>query len=192
MGYIATDIATVPSLNGKGEEFNWYVFFLPGPLDNPIRDEILRNFFRLSKLVGTRSLMVTGEDIDGFHFDVIHRYALYLKGYDQNNIPLPSLLVTDTVPANVIVKDGSINAKVMLFPLGETYLKDGMLSNFLRQLCVTLQDTEAFDNIEHLNEKSVLEKWGWITRYFEYKINIFGFEPNFSAIIEDIMKSLKG
>jgi len=191
MGYVATDIATVPSVNGAGEPFNWYVFLLPGPLDNQIRGELIDNFLRLSRLVGRENMVVLGQNIDEFHTEVILRYALYLQGYDLKSIPLPSLLVTDTVPAGVQVVNGDINAKVILFPLGQAYLRDGMLSNFLRQLCTTLQDHEAFDDIEDLEEKTVVEKWGWIPRYFAFKPKFFGFEVNFNAMLEDLMRGLQ-
>ena len=115
MGYSATNIATVPTTSGEGKHYNWFVFFLPGPFDNQIRNEILNNFFRLSTQVGTENLFVTGTNIDEFHSDVLLRYALYLKGYDRNNIPLPALLVTDTAPSEVVVTEGQINAKILFF-----------------------------------------------------------------------------
>ncbi len=160
MGYIASDIATVPAINGKGETFEWFVFLLPGRYKNRIRDEIIENFEMLSTEVGTRSLVVKGADLNEFHSEVILRYALYLQGYSNENIPLPSLLVTDTLPAKVEVKDGKVNAKIIIFPLAHTYMKDGMLSDFLRQLSATLQDSQAFDDIAEINKESVISKWG--------------------------------
>jgi hypothetical protein len=192
MGYVATDIATVPSVNGDGQEFKWYIFIMPGRFPNKFRDDVLEIFHTLSGEVGKENLVIVGADRDYFHFLVVNRYKLYLKGFDQNNVPLPALLVTDTAPADVKIEDEKLNARIIIFPLGKTHLKDDSLSDFLRQLCVTLQDVEAFDDIAKLERKTIIEKWGWIPRYFNYKLNIFGFEPNFSAILEDIMKALQG
>jgi len=184
MGYIATDIATVPSINGEGEPFNWYIFFLPGPLNNQIRMELIENFFRLSRLIGKENLAIIGEDFDEFHSDVIRRYALYLQDYDERNIPLPSLLVTDTAPGGVEVEAENINAKAIQFPLGQAYLRDGMLTDFLRQLCATLQDVDAFESLDELREQEIFDKWGWVNQYFDLKPNFFGLGIDLNAILD--------
>ncbi len=192
MGWVSSNIAKVPAVNGAGEAFTWFVFLLPGPFTNQFRQELLDNFFKLSNEVGTQSLVVVGEDFDHFHRDVMRTYRMELYGYDRHTIPLPSLLVTDTAPANVQVYSGSSNARIMLFPLEETALKEGMLSNFLRQLCLTLQDSQAFEEVSALGREKMIEKWGWIPRYFNYKPNFFGFDLNLTAILTDILKNCKG
>lgn len=188
MGYSATNIATVPIISGEGEHYNWFVFFLPGPFENQIRTEVLNNFFRLSEQVGTENLFVTGADVDHFHSQVLLRYAMYLKGFDENNIPLPALMITDTAPSEVEIEAGEINAQIMYFPLADTYLKEGMLSNFLRQVCTTLQDAESFEDLENMQQDKLDKKWGWVTRYFDLKPNFMGFGINLNAVIEDIAK----
>lgn len=52
MGFISTDIATVPAVNGAGEPFRWYVFLLPGAFKSQVRDEVINNFSRLSRELG--------------------------------------------------------------------------------------------------------------------------------------------
>jgi hypothetical protein len=160
---------------------------LPGPFDNQIRQELLVNFNRLATQVGRQNLVVTGADIDEFHTQVLLRYALYLKGFDQDNIPVPALLVTDLAPTEVRVEDGEINAKILFFPLAQAYLRAGMLSDFLRQLCATLQDAESFEDLENLQAAKIAEKWGWVSRYFELKPNFFGLGVNINAILDDAM-----
>jgi hypothetical protein len=191
MGYTASSVATVPAINGLGQEFQWFIFLLTGGWQNDIRDEIQRNFDYLAEEIGTENLLVKGTDPGRFYQEVIRQYFLHLKGIDEGSIPLPALLVTDTVPAKVTFNDGEVNARVIIFPLAEALIRDGILTDFLRKLSSTLKDTEAFDDIKELGEKKIIEKWGWIPRYCTFKPKFFGFEIDFSAILEDLMKNLE-
>ncbi len=186
MGHVASDIATVPATNGKGEHYNWFIFFLPGEYENQIRNEITDNFFRISRRVGKENLFVTGTELDDFHSDVLLRYRGYRQGYFDDNVPLPALMVTDTAPSEVAVELQDFDAKILYFPLADTHLREGMLSNFLRQLFATLQDAEAFENLEEMHDDMLNEKWGWVTRYFDLKPNFMGLGINLNAIIEDL------
>jgi hypothetical protein len=188
MSFIATNIMNVPVVDRAGNKYNWYIFLLPGKFKNNIREELLRNLIELAGEVGSKNLVVLGTNVDEFHSEVLLRYAMYLEGYDKKNVPLPALIVTDTAPSDVEVQSGEINAKIILFSIGEAYLRDGMLSNFLRLLCITLQDTDAFEALEKVKIDAIYKKWGWIPDYFEIKPNFFGFGVNLNKIIENLMK----
>ena len=152
------------------------------------RREFSDNFKPLSVEVGPGKLVVIGGNPQEFYNSVFLRYALYLQGYESERFPLPALLIADRHPEEIKVIDGEINAKVMLFPLEEKYLRPGSVSAFLRELCFALKSEEANKVLERLDKSGIQKQWGWINKYFELKPNFFGFGINVNGILEDALK----
>lgn len=187
MGHVASDLARIPKA-GYLEEYEWFVFMLEDHWRDEFRREFSDNFKTLSAEVGPASLVVIGEDPRQFYNDVFLHYALYLRGFDRERFPLPALLVANKHPEEIKVKDGGINALVMLFPLDEHYLRPGSVSAFLRELCFALKDKDANRALVKLDEAGIENHWGWINKYFELKPNFYGFGININEILEDMMK----
>ncbi|GAG98614.1 unnamed protein product [marine sediment metagenome] len=184
MGYLSTDIARIPATG-----FDWYVFMLEDSWEDDLRREFHYHFKNLSREVGPEALVVIGDKPNDFFFQVFTRYSIYLKGYDGQRFPRPALLITDTSPQAIIDEPEILeNAKILIFPIEEKYLRPGSITNFLRDLCYALQDPESFQALEELNDQTIYEKWGWISRYFELKPNFYGFGVDLNSILDNLMQ----
>jgi hypothetical protein len=154
MGFIATDLATVPAL----PHYSWYLFLLEDRWHDPLREQLEKNFMKLAEDVGPNALVVRGAHPEQFYSQVFYEYALQDRMKKQERI-LPALLVTDTPPGE-IRKDEELakKAKIMLFPLSKLTDRAVELTTFLQMLCETLRSSEA---IEALN--ATRQDGGWPT-----------------------------
>ena len=183
MGFLSTDIARIPATG-----FEWYVFMLEDNWEDNLRQEFHNHFDTLSREVGPNALVVISDRPNDLFFQVFSKYRLYLEGYDSDQFPLPSLLVTDTSPKAIIDDSDKLkNAHIIIFPIEKHYIQEGSIIDFLRDLCNALQDPEAFQALEELNETKIYDKWGWLTRYFDLKPNFMGFGINLNAILDKYM-----
>lgn len=187
MGHVASNLALIPSAGYHGK-YEWFIFMLEDRWRDDLRSEFSENFMTLSTEVGTENLVVIGSDRKQFYNDAFLHYALYLRGFDSEHFPLPALLISNKHPEEVKVKDGEINANVMIFPIENQYIKPGSISAFLRELCYALKDKEANKALEKLDETEIKKHWGWINKYFDLKPNFMGFGININAILEEATK----
>ncbi|GAB4177919.1 MAG: hypothetical protein Fur006_09950 [Coleofasciculaceae cyanobacterium] len=183
MGYIATNLSTIPS---KG--FRWYIFFLLDDWSDPLRDEVERNFLRFAKEVGSDCLAVQGTDRVSFYNDVLSSELMKLAPSGERP-PLPALIVSNYSPEAMDdssgIKDIS-NAQLMIFPLAAKYIKPGSITEFLKNLASTLKD----DSLEELKSKEeIRKKWSWLLRYFELKPSFSGVAVNINQVIEDLFRA---
>src|SRR5262245_25765253 len=112
MAYVASDIAAIPA---RG--FDWYVLYLEDVFDDPVKDELSRNFLALAKEVGRGVLVVRGFDPDTFYSSAYETLTLYDESW-ASRIQRPALLVSDTPPALLLTEEAKLNAaKLILFPL---------------------------------------------------------------------------
>lgn len=131
MGYLATNLSTIPS---KG--FSWYIFFLLDKWSDPLRDEVEKNFSQFAAEVGSDCLAVQGTDRVTFYNQILDSelMKLTLKG---ERPPLPALIVSNYSPRSMDdsrgIKDMS-NAQLIIFPLLQNILSQVPLPNFLKTL----------------------------------------------------------
>lgn len=181
MGYLATNLSTIPS---KG--FSWYIFFLLDKWSDPLRDEVEKNFSQFAAEVGSDCLAVQGTDRVTFYNQILDSelMKLTLKG---ERPPLPALIVSNYSPGSMDdskgIKDMS-NAQLMIFPLAVKYIRPGSITEFLKDLATTLKDGSP----EELQTKEEIQKkWSWLVKYFELKPSFFGFvQVNLNQILEDL------
>jgi hypothetical protein len=182
MGYLATNLSTIPS---KG--FSWYIFFLLDRWSDPLRDEVERNFSQFAAEVGSDCLAVQGTDRVTFYNQMLESELMKLTPKGERP-PLPALIVSNYSPGNMDDNNGidMRNAHLMIFPLAARYIRPGSISEFLKELATTLKDGSP-DELQ--TKEEIKKKWSWLVKYFELKPSFFGFvEVNFNQILEDLFQ----
>ena len=182
MGYIATNLSTIPS-----QGFRWYIFFLLDNWSDSLRDEVEKNFLRFAEEVGSDCLAVQGTDRVRFYNSVLSSELMKLAPSGERP-PLPALIVSnyspDAMDDSSGIKDMK-NVQLMIFPLAAKYIKPGSITEFLKNLASTLQD----DSLEELKSKEeIRKKWSWLVRYCELKPSFFGVTVNVLQVLEDLFR----
>src|SRR5215472_1961262 len=138
MGFIASDVATIPS---KG--FRWCLTFLEGPFADEIKKEIDAHFLTLSREVGKDVLVVRGFD-SNFSQSVYEALAFFDEMWGKKRARRPSLIVTNRVPSEA-VSDANLleKGKVMIFPLEDIYREHKSIAGFLTDLVDALKQEDA-------------------------------------------------
>lgn len=174
MGFIATDLARIPS-----DGFSWYVLLLTDGWRDGLRDELDLNFERLAAAVGPDCLVVKGADPTAFYNDLV------ASGLVERAEPtLPAVMVSSHSPEELDQSQGGNQAddpKIMLFPLGDRYLRAGSVTDFLRELAATLSSHDP-----GTLPQEQANRWAWLPRYFDIKPNFFGIGVDFDRVIEDL------
>lgn len=182
MGYFATKLSTIPS---KG--FSWYVFFLLDKWNDPLRDEVERNFLRFAEEVGSDCLAVQGTDRVGFYNSVLSSELMKLAPAREHP-PLPALIVSNYSPNDMDDSSGTkdmSDAQLIIFLLTTRYIKPGSITEFLKDLASTLKD----DSLEKFNsEEEIRRRWSWVNKYFEVKPSFCGFEVKVNQVLEDLFR----
>lgn len=186
MGFITTDIARIPS-----QGFEWYVFVLLDGWSDPFRDEIEKNFDRLVAAVGRDCLVVRGAEPEGFYNQVLNSELMTLATEKNKRPALPSLIVSNRPPISMNEHTGiksMDDAKIMIFPLAEKYVKPGSVTSFLQKLAENIKE-KSLDEIENDQDQARLKsKWRWLIEYLELKPNFYGFGINLNKVLEDLFK----
>lgn len=181
MGFVATDLATVP----HGPRYSWYLFLLEDQWQDDVRRHLEENFMVLAREVGPDALVVRGTHPDRFYSEVLDKYVLRDRMNRGERI-LPAILVTDTPPHDLRHNDASVpKARIALFPLASLAGRPGDVTAFLKLLCETVRSPESFEALERLDRQGTRRRWGWVTRYLELKPNFFGFGVDIDAMIDD-------
>lgn len=181
MGFIATDLATVP----VSPQYTWYLFLLEDHWQDELRRQIADNFMNLAREVGPDALVVRGARPKEFYSQVLYEYALADR-MDRYEI-LPAILVADTPPHKLRLNDQAVrNARIVLFPLASMASRPADLTAFLQTLSATVRSPEAFDSLKRLDKDEVRKRWCWVTRYLELKPSFLGFGVDINAIVEDL------
>lgn len=181
MGYTTSNIALVPS-----EDRDWFVFMLDDRGEDPLRIEVRAGFDFMVAKSGPKALIIKGVDRDEFFSQVFKLYRFEDQGFEFDKFPLPALLVTDTSPKEIIYDDAILKkSKMIIFPLRAKYFKAGDLTEFFKILLITLKDPAAMLALDELDEKSMKEKWAWLSEYFELTPHFFGFDIHVNKIIQD-------
>lgn len=184
MGFIATDLATIP----LSPRYSWYVFLLEDQWSDQLRHQLERNFINLARAVGPNALVIRGAEPEGFYSQVLYEYALQDRMQKGDKV-LPALVVTDTPPATLRRDDGAIHeARIMLFPLARMDARPTDLTAFLQALSEAIQAPESLDALERLDRGAIRRRWGWITRYLELKPSFMGFGLDIDAMIDDAVR----
>jgi len=187
MGYIATDLARVPSSG-----FEWYVFLLEDRWNDDLRRELVENFQILAAEVGPSALVVRGSQPEQFYDQVFAHYALHERGFEARRFPLPALLITDTPPSEIEGHPDKLeNAKMVLLPLESNYIRPGSITAILREVANTLRDSDSIKALQSLDKSRIEKRWGWITRYFNFKPSFLGFEVDVDQILNDLFLNRK-
>ncbi len=179
MSYFASDIGTVPA-----EGFKWYVIFVEGAfadVDNAVGEQINKYFLPFGKEAGPEVLAVQGYD------PVAFRKSLMETGSLTGQLFPPAVVVTDTAPAELVRPNGSNQARVMIFPLKEIYEKRKDISNFLRQLLLALQSSDANAALKKLDQTKIEKYWSWITDYVEMKPKFLGVTADLGKLVSDML-----
>ena len=181
MGYVTMDITLVPA-DGR----DWYVFMLDDGGRDPFREEVRNGFDFMVAKSGPRSLIVKGVDQDYFFSQVYKLYKLEGQGFDIGKFPLPALFVTDMPPREVIAKPANIEkAKMIVIPLKTKYFRPGDITDFFKVLLNTIQDPEAILALDDLDNKTIRDKWEWLSKYVEFTPHFFGFDIHVNDAIRD-------
>ncbi len=176
MGYLATNIARIPS-----QGFDYFLFLLEDNWNDDLRREFSDNFENLAREVGTKTLVVRGADREGFTSQILDKYDIHV------HTVLPALAITDTAPAIIgQYPERLVKPKLIVIPLGARDIKRGAITNILKKVATTLRDNEAIDSLESLDKSRILRTWGWI-RYIELKPNYYGFGIDINRIIDDTL-----
>jgi hypothetical protein len=183
MSYIASDIGTIPAYG-----FAWYVLYLEDVFDDPLKDELSRNFLALGSEVGRDVLVVRGFDPQTFYSSAYETLTLYDEEWAAK-IQRPALLLSDTPPRLLLSEKAKLNAaKLILFPLAPFRRRPaGTLVDLLRQLVAALKDNDAMSALQQLEPKALRSKWGWLSKYVDMKPNFMGFGVNLNAAIDDVV-----
>jgi len=186
MGFIATDIATIPS-----QGFEWYVFVLLDDWSDSFRDELERNFDRLVSAVGKDCLVVRGAKPKEFYNQVLDSQLMRSAATRYGRPPLPALIVSNRTLGSMNEHTGEKSmddARVMIFPLAQRYVRPGSITSFLQRLAENIKN-KSFDEIEKdEHEESLKSRWRWITEYMELKPTFFGFGVNLNKILENVFQ----
>ncbi len=181
MGFVATDLATVPI----DPRYSWYLFLLEDHWQDDLRRQLADNFMNLAREVGSNSLVVRGAHPEQFYSQVLYEYALSDR-MDRREKILPAILVTDTPPRELRHNDAAVpGARIALFPLASMAARPADLTAFLQVLCATVRSPEAMEDLKRLDKDDARRRWGWITRYLELKPSFFGFGVDIDAMIDD-------
>jgi hypothetical protein len=182
MSFVASHIGTVPSIG-----FRWYLIFLEGSFDDPIRREIDEHFRVLGGEVGESTLVVRGHNPTTFRESVYEAAAFYDdKWYERARFP--ALLVVDTPPTQALSgPDAMDKARVFIFPLQEIYEEQQTLTGFLDNLLSALKNPAAMEALEDMEKvQSRKRYWGWLNRYVKMEPGIYGFGVNLNKVLTDI------
>ncbi len=181
MAYAASDIATIPASG-----FQWYVIFFEGMFSNALQSEIEDNVLILGRKVGRDVLVVRGLDPEEFHDTAYEAFSQH-KPVWIDELEVPALLIMDTAPATAMEDAERLNkAKVIIFPLEKIYKDRGSITGFLSDLLNALRDAEAHEALETVNEPTLKEKWGWLTKYFSMSPGFFGFGVKLDRVLDDL------
>lgn len=176
MGYLATNIARIPS-----EGFDYFLFLLEDDWSDDLRREFAENFDTLAKEVGTDTLVIRGSDRTAFSYAIFEAYDL-----DMHTV-LPALFITDTAPNKIGEGTKKLaNAKAIVISLENQYTRPGSVTKLLRHAANTLRDKEAIESLKSLDRSRIEQRWGWL-RYFELKPNFVGFGLNINQIVEKML-----
>ncbi|MFC4408546.1 hypothetical protein [Haloarchaeobius iranensis] len=186
MGFVATDIANVPT-----EGYDWYIMLLEDGWNDDLRDTLSDNFENLAERVGSDALVVKGLDWETF----------YPRGFDRNVVetdspsarpPLPAFLITNRPPNEVDWTKASGLAtpipKVLFLPLSEYDQSAARLGDFLETLAQTLQNPESIEALQMGHDGPIEEHWAWLDRYLTLNPNFLGFGVDVNEIISDLIE----
>jgi hypothetical protein len=180
VGFVATDITTVPS----NDNYRWYIFILEHGWADKIGDEVANNFMKFAEKVGPNALVVRGTDPLSFYSQVFENYIL-LSNTKSEKIVLPAILVADISPEKILETEENIErAKILVFSLSRVAQSQGGVVEFLIKLADTIREEGALDNFENSNDEKLEGAWGWVRRYVEIKPNFFGFGVNVNALVD--------
>ena len=103
MGFIATSLAKIPA---KG--FDWYLFVLTDSWEDPIQNELLKNFDKLSTAVGEGCLVVRGANPDSFYNSLLATELGKMSGINSST-PFPSLVLSSRSIADLDESRGKMD-----------------------------------------------------------------------------------
>ncbi len=178
MGYIATDLGRIPAAG-----FQWYTYVLSDGWNDPLRDELARNFDRFAAAVSPNCLVVRGAEPEAFYNAFLDSQLMALA--QRGHLPLPAVVVSNRTPHQIDDSTGIKNleaVKILTFPLSKRYVKPGSITEFLKALAETLKDGGA----EDIDDQTLRSKWRWIVEYLELKPNFCGLGVNFNKVLDDL------
>lgn len=155
----------------------WYLILLEDNLTDVFRRELYDNVDYLADAIGTKNWVVRGHKNkkDEFFSAIFHRYRLYLGDYPFEKFPRPAILVTNSVPPSTDIPDEEFDKIIrIVFPLAPRFVKPGSVSDFLKNIAITVNKPDAINLLSELNEKSFMETWGWVFDCFEVKPSFLG------------------
>ena len=101
MGFIATDIAKIPS-----DGYEWYLYLLTDNWNDPIQDALLKNFYQLSHSVGTDCLVVKGAHPEQFYNSLVDSQFVELIRTTGKEL-FPSLVLSSHPPSKLNESSGN-------------------------------------------------------------------------------------
>jgi len=179
MTMMASEIGTVPSAG-----FKWYMFFLEGPFGDEIKEQIDKHFLTLGREAGPDVLVVRGYEPTKFSKS-FEAESFYGEG-EWKSFPTPALVVTNGVPGSVGNRGGLDEKKVLVFPLADIYEKsEHDIVPFFERLLSALSQSDAMAALDAFEESRLEKYWGWLDKYVDLDIKVFGFGVDLKALIRD-------
>lgn len=173
MGFVATDIAKIPSAG-----YDWYLFLLTDSWKDPMQNALLDNFEQLSSSVGPDCLVVKGVKAGEFYSSLIDTQLRSLL--DQNGGPVfPSLVLSSHSPKQL--EDENLDSDHVVSMLIPLRLKKDIHA-FLRRLSETIKKGDP----EELFRNKAETKWAWIATYVELKPNFFGMGVDLNPLMDKL------
>lgn len=180
MGFIATDIAKIPSVG-----YEWYLYLLTDNWDDPIQEALLKNFDQLSQSVGTSCLVVKGANPEQFYNSLIDSQFVELIRTTGEEL-FPSLVLSSHPPSKLNESSGKgANIKGAVSFLIPLRMKAD-LHSFLRKLSETIKSGDPME----LFENDPVSKWAWMTEYLEVKPNICGVGINLNPLFDKLFRKV--
>lgn len=184
MGFIATNISTIPS------GYQWYIFFLTGNKSVGIESELLSYFEKFSIDIGIGNLAVQGGGSEGFYNSLVGSELVKLskkKGIEDSL--LPALVISNRNPSELDESSGIKDQKeINFFIITRKSLvkmqRNGTLQDFMTKLATSLKESNLN---QFMVKERFLEKWGWLSKYIKFEISFFFGKLDINQIIEDLM-----
>lgn len=197
MGYIATDLATIPM-----GDYTWYVFLLNEDWEDDASRAVSRHFENFARDVGRDILVVKGAEPRHFYHQMVELYGLRERGainttiYDPlgDEIPFPAILVADRIPEyieEVYDPQEFDKLKIMVFPVGGDFVRSEDVGQFMKYLSDTLRLTDDFSILTRPYFKGVKAHWMWLTQFMAQPPNFLGCGRPFNEILSTFFKGRK-
>ena len=181
MGFIASDIAKIPSVG-----YEWYLYLLTDSWNDPIQNSLLDNFDQLSRSVGTDCLVVKGSNSEEFYNGFVDSQFVDLIRTTGERI-FPSLVLSSHPPSKLnefVNKETADRKEIVSFLIPLRMKAD--LHDFLRKLAETIKSGDPRELFENNPES----KWAWISEYLEVKPNICGVGLNLNPYFDKLFRKV--